>query len=77
MPDSTNQSGCKTQPLTVKDLSEDHIGKRISFHGFPTQTLHEVDHNAKAGYTTMVLGNHKLTVHDGVRVQVSTEVDGL
>lgn len=72
---NTNQN--RQGALLVSDLDDSHVGLRISIHGFPTNTLHEVDHNSKAGYTTLILGIHKMTVHNGVRVQVAKEVDGL
>lgn len=58
--------------LTAGELTSADVGKVIVLLGAPAATLHMVEHNTRQGYSTLQVGHHRLTVHDGVRVELST-----
>lgn len=58
--------------LTAGELTSDHVGRQVALLGAPAATLHMVEHNTRQGYSTLQVGHHRLTVHDGVRVELPT-----
>ena len=66
----TNQNDDALQ--CVSDLSERHIGQHVSILGLPTAVLHSIEHSSHH-YTTVVLGNHTVTVNESTPVTVGTE----